>query len=92
MDQASCHMTNQIVWPENVIPIAQPSHSPELNPVERLWEELKKHLKGLNFNSIAELREKVYELIDSLSTSMVKSLTGFPYILNALEKVSLKSA
>ena len=32
------------------------------------------------------------DLIDSLSTSMVKSLTGFPYILNVLEKESLKSA
>jgi hypothetical protein len=92
MDQASCHMTAQIVWPENVIAIAQPPHSPELNPIERLWEELKKHLKGLSFSSLSELREKVYELINSLSSSTVQSLTGFSYILNALDRVSRKSA
>ena len=24
-------------WPENLIPIFQPAHSPQLNPIERLW-------------------------------------------------------
>ena len=31
-DQASAHMTSALRWPENIIPLPQPPHSPELNP------------------------------------------------------------
>jgi hypothetical protein len=41
LDQASCHTATTVVWPENVIPIFQPAHSPELNPIERLWSDLR---------------------------------------------------
>jgi DDE superfamily endonuclease len=36
IDQASAHMSSAIRWPENVIPLVQPPHSPELNPIERM--------------------------------------------------------
>ncbi|WP_448267841.1 transposase [Nostoc sp. DSM 114159] len=33
-------------WPENLIPIFQPAHSPQLNPIERLWQFIKRQFKG----------------------------------------------
>jgi len=33
LDQAPAHMTSAIRWPENIIPLVQPAHSPELNPI-----------------------------------------------------------
>lgn len=86
LDQASCHVTSTLVWPENVIPLFQPAHSPELNPIERLWEDLKKPLKGKNFNNLSALRDEVFDLINSLSTAAIVSLTGWSYILNALNR------
>ena len=38
MDRAGAHITNELSWSENLIPVCQPSHSPELNPIERVWE------------------------------------------------------
>ncbi len=39
--------------PENIRLIQQPSHSPELNPVEHLWEELReKHFPNKAFKSL----------------------------------------
>ena len=29
----------------NVILVFQPPYSPQVNPIERLWKEIKKHLK-----------------------------------------------
>jgi hypothetical protein len=40
IDQAPAHMTSAIRWPENIIPLVQPAHSPELNPIERFWQLL----------------------------------------------------
>lgn len=32
MDRAPAHISSAIRWPENIIPVTQPPHSPELNP------------------------------------------------------------
>ena len=92
LDQASCHTATELVWPKNVIPIFQPAHSPELNPIERLWEDLKKHFKGKNFDNLAALRDEVFDLINSLSAQTVVSLTGWSYIQDALKKIIANSA
>ena len=33
--------TGNLVWPKNVTPILLPSRSPELNPVEQVWQFLR---------------------------------------------------
>ena len=38
MDQAGWHMTDKLVVPDNISIIALPSRSPELNPVENIWQ------------------------------------------------------
>jgi hypothetical protein len=92
LDQASCHTATELVWPENVIPIFQPAHSPELNPIERLWEDFKKHFKGKNFDNLSALRSEVFTLVNSISSAAIVSLTGWSYILDALSKCLANSA
>lgn len=92
LDQASCHTATEIVWPEHVIPIFQPPHSPELNPIERLWEDIKKHFKGKNFDILFDLRAEVFGLINSLSKAAIVSLTGWSYIVDALTRAAENSA
>ncbi len=36
IDQAPAHVSGAINWTENIIPLLQPPHSPELNPIERM--------------------------------------------------------
>lgn len=92
LDQASCHTATTLVWPDNVIPIFQPAHSPELNPIERLWQDLKKHFKGKNFETLSALRQEVFGLLNSLSQAVIVSLTGWSFILDALSKWAENSA
>jgi hypothetical protein len=92
LDGASCHIATNLVWPENVIPIFQPAHSPELNPIERLWQDLKKHFKGKNFDILAALRDEVFSLINSLPAAHIRALTGWTYIIEALKKIKINSA
>ncbi len=84
LDRAAAHRARGIVWPENIIPIFQPAHCPELNPIERLWQFLKGLWKGENFVSLDALRQRVSQELEQLSAQQVQSLTSFDFILDAL--------
>lgn len=84
MDRAPAHRAQAIEWPENIIPIFQPAHCPELNPIERLWQFLKRLWKNENFASLDALRARVRQELEQLSVQQVQSLTSFDFILDAL--------
>ena len=76
---------SDFTWPDNVVPIFQPSHSPELNPIERVWQDLKKLFKDHNFPSLPALRQRVFQVVNSLTETGLRSLTGWPYLLSATQ-------
>jgi transposase len=41
LDGAGWHKSSRLRWPTHIRPILLPPYSPELNPVERLWDELR---------------------------------------------------
>jgi hypothetical protein len=41
LDRAGWHIAGDLVWPRNITPILLPSRSPELNPVENIWQYLR---------------------------------------------------
>ncbi|TFI51144.1 hypothetical protein BLD44_027840 [Mastigocladus laminosus UU774] len=84
IDQASAHISSAIHWPENIIPLLQPAHSPELNPIERLWQFIKKSLKNELFSSLQDLRERIQEIFDQLTFEQVISVSSYNFILEAL--------
>jgi transposase len=84
LDRAPAHRAQAIEWPENIIPIFQPAHCPELNPIERFWQFLKGLWKGENFPSLDALRQRVSQELKHLCAKQVQSLTSFDFILDAL--------
>jgi transposase len=81
IDQAPAHLAAALRWPENIIPLTQPAHSPELNPIERFWQLLKQPLKNQIFPSLQALRERVQELFDQLTMEQVASVSAYDFIL-----------
>lgn len=84
LDQAKAHQALSLRWSENLIPIFQPAHSPELNPIERLWQWIKRQLQGENFADLAQLRQRLRREFQQLSVEQVASLTSYDFILEAL--------
>lgn len=84
IDQAPAHMSGALRWPENIIPVVQPAHSPELNPIERLWQWLKRPLKNQSFSSLDSLRSRVEEICKQLTLERVMTLSGYDFIWDAL--------
>jgi DDE superfamily endonuclease len=56
LDRAGWHTTGVLKWPANITPILLPSRSPELNPVEQIWQYLR-----ANF-----LSNRVFETYDEI--------------------------
>jgi transposase len=84
MDNGRFHKALLLDWDDHVMPIYLPAYSPELNPIERLWEHTKKDLKWENYSSLDQLKEQVNRIIKSLTNEEVLSLCGWDYILEAI--------
>jgi hypothetical protein len=87
LDQAPAHVAQRVQIPENVILVWFPAYSPELNPVERLWEDLKRQIDVLNGqvrSSLRALQEHVADLVQRYSPETIASLTGYAYLVEAV--------
>lgn len=84
LDNAPSHTAKKLAVPDNVILLFQPPYSPEVNPIERVWEFLKYQLKNLWIASLDELKEKVASLLSTLSNEVIHSLTSWQHIVKAL--------
>jgi transposase len=76
------------VVPENIILLFQPPYCPELNPIEHLWQYLKADLRWASFKTLEELQIKVEQLLAALTPKIIASITGYPFILDALSVVN----
>jgi hypothetical protein len=84
LDRGSFHTTPCLDWPENIIPLLQPPHCPELNPIERLWGYLKAQLRWENCSTLDELRLRLSQVLEHLTADVIQSLAGWDFILSAL--------
>lgn len=82
--RGSFHRAEAIDWPENIIPIFQPSHSPYLAAIERFWEFLKAKLQWENCKTLAQLQQKLTDVLETITPDMIASLTSYDFILEAL--------
>ena len=85
MDQAGWHMSKSLRVPENIRILPQPAHSPELNPVEHLWEEIReKHFYNRAFRTLDEVENTLCRAIKYIADApeRLSSMTNFPYLRN----------
>jgi len=83
VDGAGWHTSKKLRVPENMALVRQPSHSPELNPVEHIWEEIReKNFYNKAMNSLDEVEDVLCEGLRDLmkNPETVRSMTNFPYL------------
>jgi len=91
LDQAPAHVAQRVAVPENVILLWLPAYSPELNPVERLWEDLKGRIDVLDTwvrSSLRALQEHVAGIVQRYTAESIASLTGYAYLVEAAYALS----
>jgi transposase len=88
MDNGSCHTAKSLVIPHNVVCLFLPPYSPELNPIERVWQDMKDQLAWILAGTLAELEHHVARLITDYTKAALRSLTSYPYFVGAVNAVS----
>jgi transposase len=85
LDNGAFHKAKALQWPANVVPVFFPPYSPELNPIERLWRDLKDKLADVVPQTLDALSDVVCAVIQGYSDAILQSLTGFTYFVQAVE-------
>ena len=78
MDQAGWHTASRLKPPENMELAFLPPYSPELNPQEQIWDELReKHLRNRLVDSLEAVIDAAADGLRALErqTAKIKSLT-----------------
>lgn len=87
LDGAASHIGKALQIPANVTLIPLPPYSPELNPVENFWKELKKRgFYNRVFTTLSEVEDLLEEKLRYFHQHphLVQSIVSFSWILNAL--------
>jgi transposase len=88
MDQAGWHKAKALIIPANIRLLNLPPYSPELNPAEHLWEEIReKWFPNLVFKSITAVEDTLMEALATLECDQkrVAGLTGFDWIISGIK-------
>jgi ABC-type dipeptide/oligopeptide/nickel transport system ATPase subunit len=85
MDQAAWHKAKDLRIPENIRLIWQPPYSPQCNPVENIWDEIReKWFPNLVFNSMQAVEDTLVEALVALENDneRTQSIAGFTWIVS----------
>ena len=83
VDQAGWHTSKNLNIPEGLHLTFLPSHSPELQPAERLWALVDEPIANRSFSTLDELEEILFTRCQVLlkQRDLIQGLTGFHWWL-----------
>ena len=87
LDNGRFHQAKSLRVPENIVLLFLPPYSPELNPIERFWQDLKAKLFTQTYQTIEDMQAKVTEILGKYSDVAVAKLTGFSHFINAANAI-----
>jgi len=75
-DGAAWHKSAGLEVPENIILYHIPPYTPEMNPIEQIWKELRKRgFRNEIFATLNKVMDRLCDTICSLKNSDIKSFT-----------------
>ena len=87
LDGAPSHTSGRIALPENVSLLRLPSYSPELNPVERWFQEFRRALSNRIFETVKLLQGALTDTLEPYRKEPVRlqRLAGFSWWVKAAD-------
>ena len=81
MDNATWHKSQALELPENITCTFIPLYTPEMNPIEQVWAEIRKRgFKNKAFKSLEEVILKLETVIQNLETECLRKIVHRKWI------------
>ena len=81
-DGAAWHKSAGLELPENIVLFHIPLYTPEMNPIEQIWKEIRKHgLRNEVFAMLEKAVDRLCDTIRSLDNEIISSVTGRDWII-----------
>ena len=87
LDDGRFHQAKSLEIPENIVFVFLPPYSPELNPIERLWQDMKAKLFLETYKTSQAMQAKVTEILGDYSDTAIAKLTRFSHFINAANAI-----
>ncbi|WP_298035543.1 transposase [uncultured Dysosmobacter sp.] len=85
-DGAAWHKSQTLRVPENIRLFFIPPYTPEMNPIEQIWKELRKRgFRNEVFATLEKVIDRLCDVINGLSSGVVRSITGREWILSCFD-------
>ena len=81
-DGAMWHKSGALKVPENIILHHIPPYTPEMNPIEQIWKEIRKRgFRNEVFASLERVVDRLSDTICTLTKDVISSITGREWII-----------
>ena len=88
MDNAIWHKSSTLEIPSNIELAFIPPYTPEMNPIEQVWKEIRKRgFKNKAFQTLEAVIDKLQEVIQGLEKSVLKSTVSRQWTLKRFLKI-----
>ena len=81
-DGAAWHKAKSLKIPENIRLVFIPPYTPEMNPIEQIWKEIRKRgFKNEVFQTLNNVVQRLCSTINSISAQPITSITARNWII-----------
>jgi transposase len=89
LDNGGYHTTPKLRRPEQIRFVFTPPYTPEVSPIERVFEDVKDKVTAEVYQSLDELSESLCGVIQAYTPERLSSLTGYPFFREGAKAVSV---
>ena len=82
LDNGRFHHAKSLVIPDNVVLMFLPPYSPELNPIERLWQDIKLKLFSNTYQTLEQMQQQLSQILGTFTKTAMAKITAFSYFIN----------
>ena len=81
-DGAAWHKSKALIIPDNIRLVFIPPYTPEMNPIEQIWKEIRKRgFRNEIFQTLNKVVERLCLTIRSISSETIMSITARDWIV-----------
>lgn len=82
-DGARWHKSKGLEIPDNIHLAFIPPYTPEMNPIEQIWKEIRKRgFRNEIFDTLAKVVDRLCDVIKNLPDAVIRSITGRQWVLS----------